>query len=195
MALTDLISRLEQDAAADVQAIVARADADVVAIKMTTQQAVATRIASELARRRAARAAECQHELAIARQTARAEDLEARHALLARIFERARSLAADIGASPAYLAALPSHFEEALSYVGGLDLRVRCQARARVTLAPIAAAHPRVEFVIDDAIGPGVIVEAADGSVSVDNTLIARLSRLESTLSVDLLKELNHAGA
>jgi vacuolar-type H+-ATPase subunit E/Vma4 len=47
-----------------------------------------------------------------------------------------------------------------------------------------------VKLVPDASMGPGLVAEAADGSVVVDSTLLARLSRLEARLAVELLNAL-----
>jgi vacuolar-type H+-ATPase subunit E/Vma4 len=89
---------------------------------------------------------------------------------------------------------MPSHLEQALGFVEGLQPRVRCQPACAPVLAPIAA-RCGVELVIDDSVGPGVFVEAGDGSVSVDNTLAARLARNESRLTIELARKLRDATA
>jgi vacuolar-type H+-ATPase subunit E/Vma4 len=195
MALPDLIARLEEDAAREMRAIVERADADVQAIGTATERAIAGAAAERLEAERIARAANHDRDLARARREARAEELKARHALLARVFDRARALAPETGASGSYQRVLPSHLEEALSYVQGLCPRVRCQANAASILGPVVARHDGAEIVIDETVGPGLVVEAADGSVLVDNTLAARLARIAPKLAVELLAELGDAGA
>ena len=195
MALSDLIARLEEDTTKEVQAIAARADADVQAIRAATERAIASASLERLESQRIKRAANRDRDLARAGRDARGEELKARHALLARVFGRARALAPETGASESYQRVLGSHLEEALSYVQGLRPRVRCQAAVASVLRPIAARHDGAEIVIDETVGPGVVVEAADGSVVVDNTLIARLARIEPKLAVELLAELSDARA
>jgi vacuolar-type H+-ATPase subunit E/Vma4 len=195
MALTDLVARLERDAAAEAEAIAARADAEIDQIRAAADRAAAGTVADELDRRRAVRTRARQQALALARRAARAAELEAQHAFIARVVARAHALAAEAAASPEYVRVLPSHVEEALSYVRGLRSHVRCQASARDVLAPIVGRTQGAEIVIDETVGPGVVVEAADGSVLVANTLEARLDRIAPALAVDLLKELDRAGA
>ncbi|MGE5834773.1 MAG: V-type ATP synthase subunit E family protein [Acidobacteriota bacterium] len=195
MALSDLIARLEEDATKEMQAIVERADADVQAIRAATERAIAGASAERLEGQRIERAANRDRDLARARRNARGEELKARHALLARVFSRARALAPETGASESYRRVLPLHLEEALSYVQGLRPRVRCQAAVASVVGAVAARHDGAEIVIDETVGPGVVVEAADGSVVVDNTLAARLARIEPKLAVELLAELSDAGA
>ncbi len=139
MALSDLIARLEQDAASEVRAIALQADADVRAIETDADSAVDEAAARYLAERHDARQGVHDRELALARRNARARELSARYALLARILTRARELAPEIAASDAYLQALPSHLEEALFYLHGLRPRVRCQS----AFVPVLGPHRR----------------------------------------------------
>lgn len=193
MALSDLISRIEQEAQSQVQAIQQQAEAQVLAIEAATGQAIADAAARHLERQRTQRQVVHQRELALARRHARARELEARHAQLARILERARTLMPEMTASTPYLDALPSHLEEALSYLEGLRPHVRCQAALAPILQTIVARHEGAELVIDESVGPGVIAEAADGLVVVDNALAARLARIEARLAIDLLRGMGDA--
>ena len=192
MALSDLIARLEQDVESQVQAIQQQAEAEVLAIEAATEQAVADVTASYRGRQRADRQVVLERELALARRQVRTRELEARHARLTRIMERARALVPEVAASTAYLRALPSHLEEALSYLEGLRPQVRCQAVFAPVLQPLVAQHEGAELVIDESVGPGVVAEAADGSVIVDNTLAARLAQIEARLASDLLADVGN---
>ncbi|MGE0461718.1 MAG: V-type ATP synthase subunit E [Vicinamibacterales bacterium] len=189
MALADLIARLEQDAANRVEAIRRQAGDEVRAIEAAAEQALSDHRAAHVGRRHAGRQAAFRRQLAEARRSARARELEARHALLARVMDRARSLLSDAAGTPAYQHALPAHLDEALSYVEGVACRVRCPSSCARALAAAAARHRGVSLEVDESIGPGFIVEALDGSVSIDNTLPARLSRVEGRLAVELLNE------
>lgn len=193
MALDDLIARLEADADARVQAIRQRADGEVRALDAEAARAAAEVTRANLARRRAALQAELRRELALARQKARAQELEARRALFQRVLSRAEALVAEVGASPAYLAVLPGHCTEALSYLEALRPIVRCAPALVPVLEPAVAGREDVQLVPDEALGPGLVAEAADGSVLVDNTLLARVRRREARLAVELLEALPRA--
>jgi vacuolar-type H+-ATPase subunit E/Vma4 len=190
MALSDLISRLEHEARSQVQTIEQEALAEVRAIEAATEQAIADTTTRHLERERAERQAVQQRELARARREAHARELEARHAQLARVLDRARTLVPEVAASASYAEALPSHLEEALSFLEGVRPRVKCPEALIATLRPTAARHEDVELVIDESIGPGIVAEAADRSVIVDNTLAARLTRLEPRLAIELFRML-----
>jgi len=186
MALADLIARLEQDAAREVQTIAARADAEVESIHAGTEDAVAATTTRELGRRRAERRLTFERELALANRQAQARELDAHHARVARILARARELVPAFVTSDQYLRALPAHAVEALAYLEGLRPRIRCQAALAPALRAVVAAHEGAELVIDSSTAPGFVAESADGSVVIDNTLAARLSRIENALAVEL---------
>ena len=190
MALPDLIRRLEEEAASQVRAIEERAANQIAEIEATSVRAadvVRNRYLEEKCTRRQALR---ERELVRARREARARELEACRLQLARILERARILTAEIADSAVYRNALPRHAEEALSYLESVRSRVRCRAEFAPILRPIVARHHDAELAIDDGIGPGVIAEAADGSAVVDNTLAARLARIEPQLAIELAKQL-----
>lgn len=193
MALSDLVSRLEQEAQNRVQAIQQEADLDVRAIEAATEHAVSGITADYLDRQRAGRRTVRQRELALAGRQARGGVLEARRAQIARILDLARSLVPDEATSTAYVDVLPAHLAEALSFLEGLRPRVRCQAAAAAVLQDTIDRHPGAALVIDESVGPGLVAEAADGSVIVDNTLVARLARAEPRLAIQLLRKLADA--
>jgi vacuolar-type H+-ATPase subunit E/Vma4 len=188
MALSDLISRLEQEAQSRVLAVERQTGADVSAIEAETARAVAEIAAHHLDRERAERRVVEQRELALARREARGRELAARRAQLARILERARALVPEAASWPAYAAALPSHLDEALSFLEGLHPRVRCQAEAARQLEAALGRHADATLTVDESVGPGIVAETA--SVIVDNTLAARLARAEIDLAVELSRKL-----
>ncbi len=192
MALPDLIARLEQEARSRVEAIQRNADAEVHAIEADAEQTVRQLTARQLEHGRAERHVGLERERAFARRQARARELEALHAQIRRILTRARALIPEAAQSSSYLAAVPSHLEQALRFVEGLHPRVRCQPACAPLLAPIVA-RCGAELVIDHAVGPGVFVEAGDESVVVDNTLVARLARGERRLVIELARKLRDA--
>jgi vacuolar-type H+-ATPase subunit E/Vma4 len=194
MALSDLISRLEQEARSQVQAIEQQADAEVHAIEVATEHAIADMTTRHLEHEGAERRAVDQRALALARQQARARELDARHAQISRILQRARAILPEVASSASYGNALPAHVNEALSFLEGLRPRVRCPSAFAPLLQATIVRHDGAELVIDDSVGPGVVAEAADGSLTVDDTLAARLGRAEPRLAIELSRKLGDAG-
>jgi vacuolar-type H+-ATPase subunit E/Vma4 len=195
MSLSDLIGRLEQEAQGRVETIQQHAVAQVAEIEAAGLRA-ATEVATRyLAEQQARRAVLHQRALVRARRDARARELEARHAQLARILSRAHALVPEMAHSTLYRDALPGHVEEALSYLQGLRPRVRCRAEFASLVQPIVARHEGTELEIDETADPGVIAEAGDGSVVVDNTLAVRLTRIQGHLAIELTKQLLDAAS
>ena len=195
MALSDLISRLEQEAKSQVQAIERQADVEVHAIEVTTEHTIADMTTRHLEHERAERQTVDQRALALARQQARARELDARYAQITRILERARAILSDVAASSAsYGNTLPAQVHEVLSFLEGLRPRVRCPGAFAPLLEATIAGHDGAELVIDDSVGAGVVAEAADGSLTVDDTLAARLVRAEPRLAIELSRKLSDAG-
>jgi vacuolar-type H+-ATPase subunit E/Vma4 len=190
MAMSDLISRLEQEAQIRVEAIQRKGDAEVRTIEAETARAVHEIMASQLERGRAARHVIRERELALARRQARARELEALHTQIGRIAARARALIPEMAASSAYGAALPSHAREALRFLEGMRPRVRCQAAFASLVQPVVDRCSGAQLVLDESVGPGILVEAPDGSVTVDNRLGARLARAETWLAIELTRKL-----
>jgi vacuolar-type H+-ATPase subunit E/Vma4 len=194
MALPDLIARLEQEAQSRVEAIQRDADAGVRAIEAETEQEIEEITTHQLEHGRAGRHVGRERERALARRQARARELEAVHRQIGRILSRARALVPEIARSASYVAALPSHLEQALMFVEGLHPRVRCQAACATVLTSIVT-RCGAQLVVDETIGPGVFVAAGDDSVVVDNTLAARLARSESRLTIELARRLRDPAA
>jgi vacuolar-type H+-ATPase subunit E/Vma4 len=190
MALADLIARLELEAQERVRAIQEKTDAEVRAIEDSTEEAMAQIMTRQFEREREDRGRVRQRELAMARRQARTRELEALHVEIARILNRARGMVPEIAASPSYVGAVTSHLEEALSFLNGLQPRVRCQAAVATVLQSAIDRHVGAQLLIDDSVGPGFVAEAADGSVLVDNTIVARLARAETSLAIALARKL-----
>lgn len=186
MALADLIARLEQDAQARVTALREQADAEVRAVEAEALRVAGEASSQRLQQRRHELEAQLQRELATARQQARARELAARHALAGRILARAQALIPQLGSSAEYRARVPAHAAEALTYLEGLRPVLRCAPAFASLLEPLA--RDGVTLAVDDAVAPGLVAEAADGSLRVDNTLPARLRRLEARLTIELLR-------
>ena len=193
MALANLIARLEEEARTRAAAIERAADDDVRRIETATEREVAELTARHLAREHAGRHAVQACELAAARQRAHARTLAATRAQIARILERARSIVDDAAPSPEHTEALPAHLDEALSYLEGLHPRIRCRAAFAPLLRNALARHEGATLIVDESVGAGLVAEAGDGSVVVDNTLAVRLAHLEPRLTIELSRKLADA--
>jgi len=194
MALADLIARLEQDADAQVRAIAQEADEQVRAIEATGRQECERRAAQTLDERRAERQATLRRGLAEARRAARARELEAGEALVGRILARTRSLFAEAAGTDAYRESLTGLSADTLSYLEAVPCRIRCRAVDVALVSAAASSRSDVTVEASDDIGPGLVADAIDLSVTIDQTLDARLTRLAGALAIELLAEVRDGG-
>ncbi len=187
MALDTLLESLARDADNEVRAILeaARAEAgriggDAAAlVEQRCEAAVAARD-SELARQADAERAHAVHE-------ARVRVLEARQRFLDRVFDGVEARLARAVTEPEGTAVVDALVREAAGFFPDAGLVARCPAvlvpAVRAALGGSRSAH--VE--IDESVAAGVVLEAGDGSMRVDNTLVQRVRRLRPALSIALL--------
>jgi len=194
MALDDLIARLEQDADAQVAAIAGAAAEEVAAIAAAADQAVSEQTARARATARSDRQLAFARALADHRRELRARELAATRTLVAQVFARVRAHLPGLAADPAWAALWPTLADEALSYVGDAPCRVRASGAVIEVLRRDARLPATVQLVEDAETGPGLIVEATDGSVRVDATLKSLLSQRQEQLAMGLIPvEVAHA--
>ncbi|MBM4777875.1 MAG: hypothetical protein GQE15_09250 [Archangiaceae bacterium] len=187
MALADLIARLEHDADTRISELTAKAEAEARSLLAEASRVKETLRTTELSRRRSVRQARLERELAEARARARAQVLEARHAVLARIFEKVRERIPTLGASESWASVLPRHLENALRYVEGQRVLVRCSPSSTPLVRQHLAGRDTVIVVEDPQTPAGFVVTSADEGVVIDQTLEARLTRSEQRLAVELM--------
>jgi len=165
VAVEELIARLERDTERRIGELRAQAEREAAALK---EQGARRR--EEIEQRglqafRAALSARLERDLAAARQRARAERLEALHAVIDRVLARAGELFAEVVGTEAWARDVARRTAEALRYVEGLE--------HEVAAAPL-----------------GVKVVARGGAVVIDETLGARLERETPRLKIVLAREL-----
>lgn len=190
MALADLIARLEHDADAAVRALGEEADAEARAIDEAARQERDRRMTRLVTERREVRQAALRQELYDRRRALRGQELEAREALVERVLARARALFDEATGTEAYRGALRERCTEALSYLEGVPCLVRCRP-ADVPVIASLGGRDEVTVEGDERVGPGLVVESLDGSVTIDQTLDARLTRMAGHLAMELLAEVD----
>jgi vacuolar-type H+-ATPase subunit E/Vma4 len=195
MALDDLIARLERDADAQVKAIASEADDEIAAIAAATEQALAARARERLAAAHIERQLEYTRALVDRRRQIRAIELTERHALVERVFARARESAADGRQLDEWTTVWPAIVEEALSYAGAVPCRVRATPPVAAVLRAAGYADGRLEIVEDLQIGAGLVLEAIDQSVRIDATIDGLLAQRRAQLAIGLLADEADDGA
>lgn len=189
MGIEALVARLERDADAMVEAIREEGEVQVRACLAQAHADAAQRREEWLGRRERERRQVLDRELADTARRLRAELLVAQHALLDRVFARARQLAESLADDPGLRAAMPSHLHDVLSHLGERDAQLRCPPCLAAQLQALLAGRPGVELVVDEQAPPGVCARSRDGSLTIDNTVAVRLERLRPQLEPMLLRE------
>lgn len=191
MALQDLIARLDEDADATVRRVGQEAASRARAIEQTARLEHDRRTTDVVASRRRIRLAQLARELTEARRAARGRELDARMSLVDRILARARARVADVVATDTYRRDLAARCTDALSYLEGVPVRVRCRPDDAAVVSSAVAGREHVTIQPEEGLSPGLIIESLDGSVTIDETLEARLSRLRERLAIELIAEVD----
>ncbi|MBK9034729.1 MAG: hypothetical protein IPL61_26270 [Myxococcales bacterium] len=184
MAIDELISALEREAAAEVAALAAAARADAARLRTDAAARRTARRTALLARCRAEHQAAADAALAATARQARRDVLTARAAALDR-------LEACIGASlPALLRGADGDrvldaLVAGLVAAAGDRARVRCAPALVEGVRARLAAHPALEVEADPTVIGGAIGERAGGRVVVDATLGSLLARMWPRLRLE----------
>jgi vacuolar-type H+-ATPase subunit E/Vma4 len=195
LALDQLITALEEDAGNQAEAELEQARAEAARIATHTRDQIVRRRAEFLVRLEADLREETEIELVEARRRSRNIVLGARQRLLDKVFAEAAARLPGLLDDAAYKAALPGDLELALSYVGEDAALIRCTPSLASTLQALTAGRVNTNLKPDPGVGSGFLVDSADGNVTIDVTLDARLDRLRPLLSLEVLKELDAASA
>lgn len=194
MALEVLLEALERDARAEAERRRHAAQAEA--------EALIARSAADLDRRRHRAMAELEHgrgadvarEAAAAARALKTRVLEARAALLERVFSEAVARLARLEQSR-WAARLPTLAAQTLVYLDG-EVDLICQPGVERLLGPSLAGRTEVRLVADPAAPAGLVGRSRDGAVEVDNSWRARLDRKREDLAIRLLQRLKgDAGA
>jgi vacuolar-type H+-ATPase subunit E/Vma4 len=194
MALEHLLAALERDAAAEAERLLAAARAEAAAIRAAAEERVAQRRAAALGARAAELRGRAERALGEARRGGRRLELEARQRLLGRVAAAARARLPAAMAAPEYRAALPAALAAALACAGEAAVVIRCPVAlvAAVRDALPQGAGAAVEA--DAGVRAGYTLATADGVLTVDDTLDARLERLWPRLAPGVLARVEERG-
>lgn len=194
MALEHLLAALERETGERIAAVRQEAEGRAAAIREEAEAAVAHQLEGFERRHRAALEDEAGAEVAQARERAARRRLDARSALLHRVFTRAGELLEEAASTSAGRAALIDQARSAGTYVGGTPATLRC---APALAGALTAAFPpasSVRIVADAQAPPGFTLATDDNHLTVDGTLAARLERLRPALAVGLAARVEGEG-
>ncbi|MGH7696025.1 MAG: V-type ATP synthase subunit E [Gemmatimonadaceae bacterium] len=192
MAIESLLAALGEDAERAVREITERAFAEAQRIRADAETHVTRRCDTALAEREAELRAATDAQRAKARREARALVLHARNAFLDRVFGAVMPRLSGLLQAPACNDALRQLFLEAASYFSSTPAVVRCRPALVDRLNGVVQSHG-ASVAPDESVPEGIIVEAVDGSLAVDNTLIGRLRWLRPELSIEIVSRFEHA--
>lgn len=190
MALDALLSALRQEADRTVEQLLTSAREEAARLQSEAVARVEHRCAEAIATREAELKAAADVARARAQRAAAVGMVQARDACLERIFRATDDALARALDSPDYATAPGGLATEALVYVSGVPVVVRCRTSFVQTVRAVVQPWRDVVVMPDDTVAPGVLVEARDGSVIVDNTVGARLRRMRPLLSIEVLERI-----
>lgn len=186
-----LLATLERDADAAVARVLQDARAAADAIMAESERRIAARRAQTLGRRETTARAQLERALAGARQKARETVLNARAALLERVFAVLRVTLPAVAASPAYLAGLPGELARIAACIGEQAATIHCAGALAPALRRLITSNGHVRIRVDTSISAGFRTVTEDGTLEVDATLASRLERLRPRLALDALAALS----
>jgi vacuolar-type H+-ATPase subunit E/Vma4 len=193
MALELLLDSLARDVEGEARASLDAARVEAARIRADADVRAARRCAEALAARDTELRVHIDSARARARREARIATLRARDAFLERTFAAAEAELPGALDAPAYAAALPGLIAEALAFFPGVPAIVRCRTGLASRVSVPTESLGAIRLAMDDSVPEGVIVEAEDGSATVNNTLVERLRRRRPVLSIELLARLREA--
>jgi vacuolar-type H+-ATPase subunit E/Vma4 len=190
MALDALLSALRQEAERTVEQLLTAAREEAARLRTDAVARVEHRCAEAIATREAELKAAAEVARARAQRAAAVGMVQARDACLERIFSATDDALAQALDSPDYATAPGRLATEALAYVSGVPVVVKCRASLADKVRVVVQHWRDVAVVPDDTVAPGVWIEAIDGSVIIDNTVGARLRRMRPLLSIEVLERI-----
>lgn len=194
MALEQIIAALEQEAAAQVEAMRAEAASEEVRLRQESEAACADIRTRALEAIQPRLLAEQSRRLNQARLEAQRDRLNVQHALVAEVFEAARSELAHARARPDYAELLAALADEAIAALGS-PLVLEVDARDAGLVASIASGRPvQVEVAPVLECCGGLAGRSPDGRVRVDNTLETRLAQAQERYRSAVAALLDEAG-
>lgn len=185
-----LLATLEREADAEVTRVMDEARAQAADLTRAAEQRMAERRADTLGKRETEARAQHERALAATRLTARAQVLEARAALLDRVFRELRAVLPEVARSAAYRRNLAAQWQRLHAFVGDRPATVRAMPALTATFRRLIHTNGRIRIQSDARIAAGFCVTTADGALEVDGSLESRLERLRPQLAREALAAL-----
>jgi vacuolar-type H+-ATPase subunit E/Vma4 len=193
MALDALLAALTQEADRAVEQVLASAHEEAARLRAEAEEQLERRSADAVTAREAELKGSVEVERARAQRASAVRVVRAREACLDRLFGAAGQALERALDSPDYAAAPGALTSEALEFFAGVPVVVRCRTSLVDRVREMSESSRVSSVVPDDTLDHGVVVEAVDKSVIVDNTVGARLRRLRPALSIELLRRIGES--
>lgn len=183
-----LVTELRRRAEAGAESILSTARDEAERVAAEVERASEERGRLALSGREADYRAQARAAIAAARHEAMRDVLIARTHAVERVLEQVRALLPKAAESKSYLENLADELAEALRFVDGEGVKVRCAPELESAVREALQANVAVEATPE--IGPGFTVIGSGGSVLVDGRLLARIERLAPTLAIEINAQL-----
>jgi vacuolar-type H+-ATPase subunit E/Vma4 len=186
-----LLATLEREADAEITRVMDEARVRAAELTRAAEQRLAERRAATLGKRETEARAQHERALAGARLAARARVLEARAALLDRVFRELRAVLPDIARSDAYRRNLAAQWRRLHAFVGDRPATVRAMPALTAALRRLIHTNGHIRVQPDSHMTAGFCVATVDGALEVDASLQSRLERLRPQLALEALAALS----
>lgn len=193
MPLADLLAALERETEASAAGELRRAEEEAARLRQAASLEGSARLEALLAEHARNLRAAGEEKLVAARRRAEARVLEARHALLGRVFDGALALQEEARGWEAYRAALERDVKTLLTLAAGeQEVTLICHPKDRGRVAAAAGDGVRVEAASE--VIAGVQLRAAQGRMEMDRTLAARLASSRAALAIRVVRRVETPG-
>lgn len=186
MPLPELLATLEREAEAKVAEELQRAEDEAKRLRQVAVGEGEARVKQRLTEHARALRVQAEERLVEVRRKAEARLLQARWALLDRVFEGALALQGEARGWPSYAAALERDVRTLLGLSRGEAVTLLCAPADCLAVTAAAGAGPRVEGL--PGLAAGVRLRSADGRVEMDRSLTARLAAARSALAIRVMQ-------
>ena len=193
MPLADLLAALERETEASAAEELRRAREEAERLCQAASLEGTARLEALLAEHARTLRAAGEEKLVAARRRAEARVLEARHALLGRVFDGALTLQDEARGWEAYPAALEQDVRSLLTLAAGeREVTLVCHPQDRGRVAAAAGDGVQVEALPE--VIAGVRLRAAQGRMEMDRTLPARLASSRAALAIRVMQRVEAPG-
>lgn len=188
--IDELLATLERQSGAEIAQIRADGQARAAELTAASERRIAERRAATLGRRETEAHARHERELSRIRHAARARVLEARAALLERVFEQLRRALPSVATSSAYRAGLAARLRRLRAYSGETPVTIECMPALAAALRRLVKTNGDLRIRGDRHIAAGFRLVTTNGRVEIDARLDTLLERRRPRLALEALAAL-----